>query len=659
MSSSPEIVKSGLLEKRSQNKGRFTAENYKKRFFVLNKSYFKYYDGTADVVYEENTQFFTLYVVASSPDERQSWVDAIRKEAINQDARFLQKYHKGVWTKSLGKFNCCDQVDRGAMGCLVSTPETNPEIGVGGIIPAMMHSQQGRCPPQPVLRPLPPTNNQKQLYIAIYDYDPVEDGDLELCKAESILKETGHEGCFLVRDSVSTPGLYSLSLFTREAGISVRHYHIKKNRDGYFYIAENHVFESIPDVINYHKYNAGGLVTRLKEPPRRNTKPTTAGFGHSQFEIDPKDLTIGEQLGAGCFGSVHKGTYRGMVVAVKKMKENAMSEESFKEEAKTMTQLSHKNLVQLYGVVTKSRPMCIVTELMRNGALNNYLQRHRARLTSQVSRLLDFCVQVCQGMAYLESRKFIHRDLAARNCLVGENAVIKVADFGLARYVLDDEYQSSAGTKFPVKWAPPEVLQYTRFSSKSDVWAFGILMWEVFTCGEMPYREKRNVDVVDFVVTQNKRLAKPSNTPMIVYQIMMRCWDKCKLGKDGVSSANWGRMGFQCKLGKDGFPVQTGEGWGFQCKLGKDGVSSANWGRMGFQCKLGKDGCSSANWGRMGFQCKLGKDGVSSANWGRMGFPVQTGEGWGFQCKLGKDGVSSANWGRMGFQCKLQPQRYM
>ncbi|KAK7464024.1 hypothetical protein BaRGS_00037988 [Batillaria attramentaria] len=602
MSSSPEIVKSGLLEKRSQNKGRFTAENYKKRFFVLNKSYFKYYDGTADklgrkkgeiplrfvkvvefvddymlenkrnafqVVYEENTQFFTLYVVASSPDERQSWVDAIRKEAINQDARFLQKYHKGVWTKSLGKFNCCDQVDRGAMGCLVSTPETNPEIGVGGIIPAMMHSQQGRCPPQPVLRPLPPTNNQKQLYIAIYDYDPVEDGDLELCKgdeyeildnsrehwwraknrdgktgyipsnyvkkkfdleiydwyykelsraqAESILKETGHEGCFLVRDSVSTPGLYSLSLFTREAGISVRHYHIKKNRDGYFYIAENHVFESIPDVINYHKYNAGGLVTRLKEPPRRNTKPTTAGFGHSQFEIDPKDLTIGEQLGAGCFGSVHKGTYRGMVVAVKKMKENAMSEESFKEEAKTMTQLSHKNLVQLYGVVTKSRPMC---------ALNNYLQRHRARLTSQVSRLLDFCVQVCQGMAYLESRKFIHRDLAARNCLVGENAVIKVADFGLARYVLDDEYQSSAGTKFPVKWAPPEVLQYTRFSSKSDVWAFGILMWEVFTCGEMPYREKRNVDVVDFVVTQNKRLAKPSNTPMIVYQIMMKCWDK-------------------------------------------------------------------------------------------------------------------------------------
>lgn len=615
--SAAEHIKSGILEKRSQNKGRFTAENYKRRLFVLTRTHFKYYDGNTDklgrkkgeiplkfvkvvehvddymlesktnafqVVYEENTIFFTLYVVASTTQERQAWVDAIRREANRQDARFLQKFHRGVWTRSLGKFNCCDQVDRGAMGCVVSTSESFPteplDSGVlPGLLPPVMHNMQLRGPPEPPPRPVPANNQkQKQMYIAIYDYDPVEDGDLELCKgdeyeildntrehwwkaksregktgyipsnyvkkkfdleiydwyykelsraqSESIIRENGREGCFLVRDSVSTPGLYSLSLFTKESGTSVRHYHIKKNPEGYFFIAENHIFESIPDVINYHKYNAGGLVTRLKEPPQRNTKPTTAGFGHSQFEIDPKDLNIGEQLGAGCFGSVHKGTFRGQVVAVKRMKENAMSEESFKEEAKTMTQLSHKNLVQLYGVVTKSRPMCIVTELMRNGALNNYLQRHRARLTSQVSKLLDFCVQVCQGMTYLEHRKFIHRDLAARNCLVGENGVVKVADFGLARYVLDDEYQSSAGTKFPVKWAPPEVLQYTRFSSKSDVWAYGILMWEVFTCGEMPYREKRNVDVVDFVVTQNKRLAKPNNTPQIIYHVMMKCWDK-------------------------------------------------------------------------------------------------------------------------------------
>ncbi|KAK7097302.1 tyrosine-protein kinase Btk-like [Littorina saxatilis] len=607
MASSSDIVKCGSLHKRSQNKGRITAENYRRRFFVLYKHCLKYHDGQSteklgkkkgeillrsvkvvedvdermlenkenafQVVYEESSGFYTLYMVATSRDERHDWVEAIRKEAVNQNAKFLEKYHRGVWTKSLGKFNCCDQVDRSAVGCVVATSERRPSVN-GDLAGPLNRSKH--TPPRPL--PQPRSTNEKLVYIAIYDYDPVEEGDLPLSKgeqyeildnsrehwwlaknengrrgyipsnyvkkkfdleiydwyykdlsrtqAESILKQSAREGCFLVRDSVSTPGQYSLSLFTQESGIQVRHYHIKKNQQGFFYIAENHVFESIPDVINYHKYNAGGLVTRLREPPHRTTKPTTAGFGHSQFEIDPKDLSVGEQLGAGCFGSVHKGLFKGMTVAVKKLKENTMSEDSFKEEARTMTQLSHKNLVQLYGVVTKKRPMCIVTELMRNGALNNYLQRHRARLSQQAARLLDICIQVSQGMTYLESRKFIHRDLAARNCLVGENTVIKVADFGLARYVLDDEYQSSAGTKFPVKWAPPEVLQYTRFSSKSDVWAFGILMWEIFTCGEMPYRDKRNVDVVDYVVTQNKRLSKPSNCPMIIYQVMMRCWDK-------------------------------------------------------------------------------------------------------------------------------------
>ncbi|XP_025085386.1 tyrosine-protein kinase TXK-like isoform X2 [Pomacea canaliculata] len=610
--SAANIVKQGSLQKRSQNKGRFTAENYKRRYFVLTKDHLKYYDGNSDrhgkkkgeillmtamvvefvedfmlenkknafqVVYKESSDFFTLYMVASTEEERTEWVEAIRNEAANRGANFLNKYHRGVWTKSMGKFNCCDQMDRNAVGCVLSTPERSAASNNSAGISIPSFSTPGTiCPPPPPVRPTPAIPGKTPTYIAIYDYDPVEEGDLELCKgeeyeildnsrehwwlaknkkgkqgyipsnyvkkkfdleiydwyykdlsrnqAESILKENSHEGCFLVRDSISTPGSYSLSLYTRESGLPVRHYHIKKNAQGFFYIAENHVFESIPDVINYHKFNAGGLVTRLREPPQRTSKPTTAGFGHSQWEIDPKDLEIGEQLGAGCFGSVHKGSFRGQVVAVKRMKEHTMSEEAFKEEARTMTQLSHKNLVQLYGVVLKSRPMCIVTELMRNGALNNYLQRHRSRLMQQVSRLLDMCVQVCQGMTYLESRKFIHRDLAARNCLVGDNTMVKVADFGLARYVLDDEYQSSAGTKFPVKWAPPEVLQYTRFSSKSDVWAYGILMWEVFTCGDMPYKEKRNIDVVEYVVTQNKRLAKPASAPMIIYQIMMKCWDK-------------------------------------------------------------------------------------------------------------------------------------
>ena len=135
-------------------------------------------------------------------------------------------------------------------------------------------------------------------------------------------------------------------------------------------------------------------------------------------------------------------------------------------------------------------------------------------------------------MAYLEKHNYIHRDLAARNCLVGEQNVVKVADFGLARYVIDDQYTSNGGAKFPIKWSPPEVinavyykstntfyqvLNFTRFSSKSDVWAYGVMCWEVFTCGEMPYGRAKNPEVVERV-QRGQILPMPPNCPGPVYE---------------------------------------------------------------------------------------------------------------------------------------------
>lgn len=146
-------------------------------------------------------------------------------------------------------------------------------------------------------------------------------------------------------------------------------------------------------------------------------------------------------------------------------------------------------------------------------------------------------------MSYLERHNYIHRDLAARNCLVGSENTVKVADFGLARYVLDDQYTSSGGTKFPIKWAPPEVLNYTRFSSKSDVWAYGefdeisadvhlfhtlcdsiagVLMWEVFTCGKMPYGRLKNTEVVERV-QRGIILEKPKACAKEIYDVSRVC----------------------------------------------------------------------------------------------------------------------------------------
>ena len=145
----------------------------------------------------------------------------------------------------------------------------------------------------------------------------------------------------------------------------------------------------------------------------------------------------------------------------------------------------HPKLIQLYAVCTDSEPIYIVTELMKNGALLDYL--HDKGKALKLAQLVDMAAQAAAGMAYLESQSFIHRDLAARNVLVGENNICKIADFGLARVIETDLYTAREGAKFPIKWTAPEAAMMNKFSIKSDVWSFGILLVEVVTYGRIPY----------------------------------------------------------------------------------------------------------------------------------------------------------------------------
>ncbi|GIX82796.1 tyrosine-protein kinase Abl [Caerostris extrusa] len=187
-----------------------------------------------------------------------------------------------------------------------------------------------------------------------------------------------------------------------------------------------------------------------------------------------------------------------------------------------MKEMKHPNLVQLLGVCTREPPFYIITEFMPCGNLLDYLRNaNREEINAVV--LMYMATQIASAMSYLESHSFIHRDLAARNCLVGENHLVKVADFGLARLMRDDTYTAHAGAKFPIKWTAPEGLAYNKFSTKSDVWAFGILLWEIATYGMSPYP---GVDLTDVyhMLESGYRMECPPGCPPRVYELMRQCW---------------------------------------------------------------------------------------------------------------------------------------
>ncbi|XP_077878507.1 tyrosine-protein kinase ABL2 isoform X4 [Ictidomys tridecemlineatus] len=203
-------------------------------------------------------------------------------------------------------------------------------------------------------------------------------------------------------------------------------------------------------------------------------------------------------------------------------KEDTMEVEEFLKEAAVMKEIKHPNLVQLLGVCTLEPPFYIVTEYMPYGNLLDYLREcNREEVTAVV--LLYMATQISSAMEYLEKKNFIHRDLAARNCLVGENHVVKVADFGLSRLMTGDTYTAHAGAKFPIKWTAPESLAYNTFSIKSDVWAFGVLLWEIATYGMSPYPGIDLSQVYD-LLEKGYRMEQPEGCPPKVYELMRACW---------------------------------------------------------------------------------------------------------------------------------------
>uniref|UniRef100_A0A8D0ABB8 Tyrosine-protein kinase n=1 Tax=Sander lucioperca TaxID=283035 RepID=A0A8D0ABB8_SANLU len=314
-------------------------------------------------------------------------------------------------------------------------------------------------------------------YVAPVDSIQAEDwyfGKLGRKDAERQLLSTGNpRGTYLIRESETTKGAFSLSIrdWDDVKGDHVKHYKIRKLDSGGYYITTRAQFDTLQQLVQHYS-----------------------------------------------------GTWNGTTkVAVKTLKPGTMSPESFLEEAQIMKKLRHDKLVQLYAVVSEE-PIYIVTEYMGKGSLLDFLKDGEGRAL-KLPNLVDMAAQVAAGMAYIERMNYIHRDLRSANILVGDNLVCKIADFGLARLIEDNEYTARQGAKFPIKWTAPEAALYGKFTIKSDVWSFGILLTELVTKGRVPYPGMNNREVLE-QVERGYRMPCPQDCPISMHELMLQCWKK-------------------------------------------------------------------------------------------------------------------------------------
>ncbi|TRY67007.1 hypothetical protein TCAL_02313 [Tigriopus californicus] len=259
-----------------------------------------------------------------------------------------------------------------------------------------------------------------------------------------------------------------------------------------------------------------------------------------EWEIKRASVIIGEKIGKGAFAVVHKGTYvnpKGgpTEVAIKMPHEDAEHLEcmQFLQEAHLMKEIKAVHVVQLVGVVSVNLPYMVLLEYMALGDLRTYLTTHRPNsefnLTNKppptFARMYQMALEIADGMAYLANqiKSVVHRDLAARNCLVSAQGIVKIADFGMARQVYDN-YQKHGPGKMPVRWMSPEALR-GEFSTKTDVWSYGVVLWEIVTLGDLPYPGLSHNEVMQFVDHQ-KVMPKPESCPEHFYSLMRRCWHR-------------------------------------------------------------------------------------------------------------------------------------
>uniref|UniRef100_UPI00358E3001 tyrosine-protein kinase SYK-like n=1 Tax=Myxine glutinosa TaxID=7769 RepID=UPI00358E3001 len=251
-----------------------------------------------------------------------------------------------------------------------------------------------------------------------------------------------------------------------------------------------------------------------------------------RLELDRNRLRLDQngELGSGNFGSVLRGIYKftkkDMAVAVKVLKaveDPEARRAELLQEAEFMAQLDHPFIVRIVGICD-AEALMLVMEVASLGPLHTYLREHKGTMSQ--NHLIELVHQVSDGMSYLEERRFVHRDLAARNVLLVSERYAKISDFGLSKVLMEDQtyLRDKTQQKLPLKWYALESVLQQKFSSKGDVWSFGITVWETLSYGDKPYKGMRAPEVVKFLQS-GQRLEKPTGCPETIYQLMLRCWE--------------------------------------------------------------------------------------------------------------------------------------
>lgn len=285
--------------------------------------------------------------------------------------------------------------------------------------------------------------------------------------------------------------------------------------------------------------------------------PSNVSYHRTQAKLHPKlenleyprnDIIYIRDIGQGAFGRVFQAKAPGLVkgedftmIAVKMLKDEASDDlqSDFEREACLMAEFDHPNIVKLLGVCAIGKPMCLLFEFMGKGDLNeflrscsptNYIMHTGTGNYSDVRLshldLTKIAKQVAAGMVYLSERKFVHRDLATRNCLVADDMVVKISDFGLSQKIYQaNYYKGKEDDAIPIRWMPLESILYNKFIVESDVWAFGVVLWEIFTFALQPYYGMTHEEVVKYIQEGNI-MKRPDDCPPQMYDLMKACWNR-------------------------------------------------------------------------------------------------------------------------------------